>query len=103
MELQRGSFSLALADAAALGSAASTLGGAAAALGGAAAALDNMAMAVAMLGAATTFDVFRRVLVTNFNFSFRFWHYEPFFFLVVVLSSVAPNKQLTPAWPGLTS
>jgi hypothetical protein len=98
MEPRRGSFSLVLAYAAALGSGA-------AALGSGAAALDSMATPMAALRAvaATTFDVFRRVLITNLNFSFRFWHYEPFSSLVVVLSSLAPNKQLTLAWPDLTS
>lgn len=69
MEPQRGSFSLALAYAAALGSTAATLGSAAATLGSAAAALDGMAMAVTLGGAvaAPTFSVFRRLEIVNFN------------------------------------
>lgn len=65
--------------------------------------MDGVATTVAAaLGAAATFNVFRRLLITNFNSFLCFWHNEPFFFLVVVLS-VALNKQLTPAWPDLTS
>jgi hypothetical protein len=68
MEPQRGSFSLALAVTAALGSAAAALGSAAAALGRRAAALDRMATTVALDAvSATTFGVFRRLEITNFH------------------------------------
>jgi hypothetical protein len=66
MEPQRGSLVLALADAAALGSAAAALSSAAAALGRAAAALDRMTT-MALNAAAPTFGVFGGLEITNFD------------------------------------
>jgi hypothetical protein len=67
MEPQRGSFSLDLACAAALGSRAAALGSVPAALGSVPAALDAMAAALGAMAAAATFGVFGRLEIVNFN------------------------------------